>query len=126
MEVEKDHVEVELRGQSVGFRKCIICGKTFAKDMQHPKRQKCPECVLKDGRCSFEEKTQASFREHKRFEELEAKKRRERMRLRDSAWSRWERENGVNPRFEINGNVVTEIRGMRCIGCHAVSSVKHS
>jgi len=124
MEIETDYSEVKLRGQSVGYRTCIICGKTFAKDMQHPKRQKCPECFsIRDGNIAL---TAALFREMKRTEENDEKKRRERQRRRDAEYARWERENGVRPRFEINGNVVTEIRGTSCIGCHAVSSVKHS
>jgi len=72
------------------------------------------------------QKTDASFREMKRCEMNEAQKRRERQRLRDAAWARWERENGVAPRFEINGNVVTEIRGRSCVGCYAVGRVSHN
>jgi len=126
MKIDTDHDDMGLRGQSVGFRTCKVCGKTFAKDMQHPKRQKCPECVSKDGRCAFEEKTPASFRDQKRSEEIEAAKRRERQRKRDEAFDRWERENGVKPRIDDHGTCIVEIRGQSCIGCHAVSSVNHS
>lgn len=57
------------------------------------------------------EKTEAQFREMKRCEMTEAQKRRDRMRQRDAAYSRWERENGVAPRFEDHGDKLVEIRG---------------
>jgi len=115
-----ENEEKDLRGQVVGFRTCIICGKTFAKDMQNPRRQKCPECFkhIKSNshRGSEVGRTEALFSEMKRNEQTEAQKRRERQRLRDEAWARWERENGVKPIIEDHGSSIIEIRGQRCGG----------
>jgi len=58
--------------------------------------------------------TAAAFREMKRCEQTEAQKRRERQRLRDAAWARWERENGRKVVIEDHGTFIVEIRGQRC------------
>jgi len=106
----------------------MICGKTFAKDMQHPKRQKCPECHKLDPHNKNTQvlMTAASFIEMKRCENNEENKRRERMRLRDAAWARWERENGVQPTYRADGGKIIETRGHVCMGFLAASGVQHN
>jgi len=126
MEIETDYYEVKIQ-IGVGYRTCNKCGKTFAKDMQYPKRTVCPECREKFGKGHIEtQKTAAAFLEMKRCEKIEAEKMRERMRKRDAAWARWERENGRHAVVEDHGTSIVEIRGQRCIGVYSVNSVKHT
>jgi len=69
----------------------------------------------------------ARLREMRRCETNAAAHRRERSRLRDAAYARWERENGVQPAVTVSDyGVRTEIRGRVPAGFRAVGHVSHS
>lgn len=94
------------------FRKvCPVCGKVFFAERD---RQKC---------CSSSCGNSFSSTSRGRKSRLSAKARlaAEKKRL---ALERCRETAQVT--VEVRGNVVTEWRGQRCIGCHAVDHVRHS
>jgi len=113
----------ESKQSVVGFRPCKWCGELFAKDMVHPKNQICPTCRAigkkRKNKPTQAEITNALFREQKRSEKIEEEKRRERMRKRDAAFERFERENGFKARIEVKRNEIVETRGRVCGGFSA-------